>query len=377
VLQTARKLSDHNNAFGFLRLLLASLVIVSHTPELVDGDRSRELLTRLFHTMSFGEFAVDGFFVVSGFLITKSYLTSSSPASYLRKRVARIYPAFILSSLVCVLIVGPMTGAHFKGGIVFALVSVIAHAALLLPPAMTHMFASAHYQMLNGVAWTIQYEFCCYLLVLILGGVGLLRSWRWLGAASVISLLMLSFGPHELGVALNLIPFRKFLLLGDRLTILRLGGMFLAGASFYLARDRISFTKPLVGLSLLCLALTLFLPHFANLGFAIFGSYSLLGIAALGSGTVLANINHENDISYGVYLYAWPIEETLIWLGLSKNLLALGMATFTLAAIAGTISWFVVEKRAMASVRSHRTSEYLKYAEPDGIPVSAPKALEG
>jgi hypothetical protein len=50
------------NKFGSIRLLLAFLVIVSHSSELVDGNRSREMLTRIFGTISLGEFAVNGVF---------------------------------------------------------------------------------------------------------------------------------------------------------------------------------------------------------------------------------------------------------------------------------------------------------------------------
>ncbi len=54
--------SSRLNHFNFLRLMFASLVILPHAFELVDGDRSRELLTQLFGTLSFGELAVDGFY---------------------------------------------------------------------------------------------------------------------------------------------------------------------------------------------------------------------------------------------------------------------------------------------------------------------------
>lgn len=63
---TPDQLTRHANAFGFLRLLLASMVIVSHTPELVDGNQHRELLARLTGTNTFGAFGVAGFFVISG-----------------------------------------------------------------------------------------------------------------------------------------------------------------------------------------------------------------------------------------------------------------------------------------------------------------------
>ena len=47
------------NNFGVLRLLFAYLVIVAHSPELVDGNASRELLTQIFGTITFGGLAVD------------------------------------------------------------------------------------------------------------------------------------------------------------------------------------------------------------------------------------------------------------------------------------------------------------------------------
>ena len=52
------------NNIGFIRLLAASMVIVSHSAELIDGDRGSELLSRMFGTLSFGELGVDIFFLV-------------------------------------------------------------------------------------------------------------------------------------------------------------------------------------------------------------------------------------------------------------------------------------------------------------------------
>lgn len=345
--QTVRRFGEHENAFGFLRLFLASLVIVSHTPQLVDGDRTREPLNLLFPGLTFGDVAVDGFFVISGFLITGSYLNSRSAGSYLRKRVARIYPAFIVSSLVCFLIVGPATGAYFTGGAISAIGSTIGHLVLLIPPGMKNVFPGTPYRVLNGAAWTIQYEFACYLLVIALGRAGLLKSWIPVCIAGLVCLLLLGFAPNLVGEPLNRIPLHNVFFLGDRLSLLRLAGMFLAGAAFYLAQDRVPIRTPLTAAAILCLGFSLCVPGISYLGLALFGSYALFAIASLGAGTVLSKINNRNDISYGVYLYAWPIEKTLLWIGFPNSLLILGLATFILSAIAGSVSWFLVEKPAM------------------------------
>ena len=103
-----------DNNFGALRLLFASVVILSHSAEIVDGDRSREVLTNIFGTLTFGILGVDGFFIISGYLITKSLLSSPTLFDYAKRRVLRIYPAFIVCFWLSLLVFG----AAGRGGIV-------------------------------------------------------------------------------------------------------------------------------------------------------------------------------------------------------------------------------------------------------------------
>src|ERR1700760_4196820 len=102
----------HRNNFGFFRLLVATLVIVSHSAEIIDANRSRELLTSFGGKLTFGEIAVDGFFIISGYLILKSFQQSASTFSYLMKRVRRIYPGFLVAWLACIFIVAPIGGIN-------------------------------------------------------------------------------------------------------------------------------------------------------------------------------------------------------------------------------------------------------------------------
>jgi peptidoglycan/LPS O-acetylase OafA/YrhL len=77
------------------------MVILSHSFELIDHNRARELLTRAFGTLSFGEVGVDGFFLISGYLVTKSLIETQSPARYLWKRILRIWPGYLAAFCMC------------------------------------------------------------------------------------------------------------------------------------------------------------------------------------------------------------------------------------------------------------------------------------
>ena len=83
--------------FDTLRLVFAILVIFSHSFALGLGSIDREPLFRVTHTQfTFGNIGVLAFFVISGYLITQSWIRHASPVEYLQRRVARIYPAFIM-----------------------------------------------------------------------------------------------------------------------------------------------------------------------------------------------------------------------------------------------------------------------------------------
>lgn len=176
----------HVNNFNLLRLLFALLVIVSHTPELLDGNRDREILTNIFHTVSFGEFAVDGFFLISGYLIVQSWQTAPSVWRFVKKRLLRIFPAFVVVSIICASVVGPLAAGpeYFSE---FRIAKFVKGLLTLDVPQVPPVFKGTHYAFLNGSMWTIRFEFVCYLAVLGMGMLGMLRHRiAWLLIATVI-----------------------------------------------------------------------------------------------------------------------------------------------------------------------------------------------
>lgn len=331
--------------------MFASLVIVSHVPELVDGDRGREVLTRLTGTTSFGELAVDGFFVISGFLITASYANGRSALSYLFKRAARIYPGFLAASLFSLLVVAPLAGACLEYGAARAALGAGIRMILLARPTAPGAFADQHhadrFTALNGATWTIQYEFLCYLLVIALGFFGLLRRPGPLVAATLLCLAVDAFLPDGGLAWLS----RPMLLPAPAPALFRLVGMFLAGASFHALRHHLRFSPLPISASAVGLAITIRIAPLSGFGVAAFGGYLIFAAATLGGSTRLARVNDRNDISYGVYLYAWPIQRLLMrHMGLTNPLL-LGLLTWSLAVACGWASWLLVERPAMRWAR--------------------------
>lgn len=131
-------------------------------------------LTRL--QVGFGGIAVGGFFIISGFLITNSFLRSRSLWTYLKKRVARIYPGFIVCMIVCATIVVPLSHAHFTHqGVLRNVAGFLATTFALREFGYTGAFPSSHIHYINGSRWTVSNEFYCYLLVPVLGLAGALR----------------------------------------------------------------------------------------------------------------------------------------------------------------------------------------------------------
>jgi peptidoglycan/LPS O-acetylase OafA/YrhL len=322
------------NNFSELRLLFAFLVVISHAPELIDGNRSREMLTRIFGTLSFGEVGVDGFFLISGFLITKSFQESRSVGSYLLKRVLRIYPGYIAAFLLCLFVLGPLVGGQISE---LSAARVLAEIIGLKAPTMEGVFRGSHYPALNGPMWTISYEFRCYLLVVAVGISGLLRH-RLLVA--IITSTLLALSAMHLDVTL---PFGLKQIFGEPDKLVMFAGIFACGALHYLYRDRIHYRWEWAALSALALFGLMFSTILAQAALATFGGYILFWFAFNATSQRFSVIRTNVDLSYGIYLYAWPVQKLLIWFD-PKISPASFLETTIIAGILAYASWTLVEK---------------------------------
>ena len=340
-LPTSGGTAEHtSNNFDFLRFLFATLVIFSHSFVLTDiGEDPLSMLTR--RQANLGEVSVDSFFAISGFLITASWLRGRKVLNYLQKRVLRIYPGFLVVCLFCAFIIGPLgADSAVRYFSEFSAFGFIRHALLLdkleLPPSFQH---NPIPNQVNGSLWTIKIEFECYFLVALLGIVGAFQR-------RIVPLIFLVLGSIAFGIyALQPTAFSHF---PETLSQhLRFFNYFLAGMVFFLYRDKITYRPSLLVGAVLLLIVAAQLNELQ--AFMALPLVYLLMYAAFSSSRAISGFGRKRDLSYGLYLYAWPVQQMLAahFQGAFAPYL-LFLAAFPLTLICAWISWCFVEKPSLS-----------------------------
>lgn len=338
------------NNFDFLRFFFASLVIFSHCylllrPDQVDVD---PLAQATDMKMSFGSLAVAGFFAISGFLITQSWLRSRTVTDYLKKRVLRIYPGWIVALLFGVIALAPLLRSHHH----LNLGSVATYRSFeqLLFRHSGQGQNLLDLGAINGSTWTIPFEIMCYGLVAALGLLNLFHKRILVLLLSAVLLVYINLPIQTLYKTFGpTVPYLQIPYFDDLRCLPLFVVYFLSGTLYFLFRDRIPQSPWLLAASVVLVGLTLGHLPLAPLLFVIlptFGFYILFYLAFLPVGS-LHNFARHGDLSYGVYLYAWPMQRILIaeqFRGSHLTPLTLFLAAWVLACGAAALSWRFVER---------------------------------
>jgi peptidoglycan/LPS O-acetylase OafA/YrhL len=335
---------SRGNAFDALRLAFATLVLFEHAYFLPFNSYVAEPLYIFSHGHSdFGSVAVNGFFLISGFLITRSCLITADAKEYFIKRFARIVPGFLLASVLILFVFGPMGAdsiATYFQHINWraALVSILSlhqsgsHETLLHNPMK---------RMIDGTLWTIRYEFDCYVLVAILWALGLLRRGP---VAIILALLLAAFALESHG--LISIPSVTYgipaIFISSPNNWPRLFGYFFMGSAFYLWRDAIPKSTMLFVVSALALVIGLRLGA-ADLVLMGFGTYVVFFLA-LSVDASLRLFGRKVDLSYGIYLFGFPIQQLIVaYSHQTVTPIPLFLISLPITCLVAYISWHFIE----------------------------------
>jgi len=326
-----------DNNFNLIRMVAATGVLVSHAFPITYGEGAEEPLERWLG-FSLGHVSVLIFFALSGFLITRSFQKSESLARFVKARVYRIYPGLIAVLLVTVAVgaiaVAGTARARFWAAVPDYLLSNL--ALFRLRYDLPGIFAANPFgPAINGSLWTLFYEVVCYGLVAAAGLTGALRRRRvFLGLTAL-------FAAAFVGSLFTELPPRV-----ERL--LTLGFPFAAGAALAVWRQHVPMGAPIALVLAGVAALALPTPLFPA-AFAVALAYSVLWLGHLRIPTLL-RYNRLGDFSYGTYIYAFPVQQSVAALGVASPWLNMAVA-LPVTLFCAVLSWKLVEEPALARVR--------------------------
>lgn len=321
----------HDNGFDTIRLLAAFAVLVSHAFALTG---QAEPLAGTSRSMTLGTLAVGVFFVMSGYLITRS-AERHGIGRYIGQRARRIMPALVVCVAVCaiagLLVTALSPDAYLADPMLWSFIGNIAflpRAALDLPGVFQTLPVTAT----NGSLWTLKFEIACYAFSL---------AWVHFGRARMpilIGLWVASFAASrwfagdQSGVWFYL----------DRMAFLfRFYG---AGMLLHALAHRVAFRPALGWAALTLVALSPLVGLFAEAA-ATLGAYAALTLAYRAP-RAFGRITRRGDISYGVYLYAFPVQQLMVPLSLASAMpwLANIALSAPVVLMLGALSWFAVER---------------------------------
>lgn len=337
------------NNFDFLRFALAALVIFSHSFALLSGSDATEPLHRLTRgQIASGELAVNGFFILSGFLVTHSWVKVPLLLPFFKKRISRIYPGFAVLTILSTLFLIPVACEIPVRSLPPGLLGRQALSMLTLrayePPGA---FPGNAVHALNGSLWSIPIEAWCYVGVVVLGLLGLIR-----GRKGVAVLLAGALALSLVFLIWNLNPGLKFVgaIFGWPRLWVRMLPYFLSGMVFYLYRDRIRYTPRGALIAFVALIAAIFVPHGWAIAGPLAGAYVLFWLGFSPS-IRLHEWAKRGDFSYGMYLYAFPLQQLIIhWVRPSHPLLLFALSLPASVAM-GALSWHGVEKWFLKRLR--------------------------
>lgn len=328
-------LQRQNNNLDLVRLVAACMVIYGHAPALVPGIGGSDAVARWLQFDYSGSLAVKMFFFLSGLVVANSLLEKRSLAQFMTARLFRIWPALTVVVLVCALAIGPVVSSLPWGEYMQAPETwsyVRKNLLMQLQYELPGVFTGRENRAMNGSLWSIPYEVDAYIVLAALFALGLHRH-RWLATAVVCLIILDPLTGNRL-----LFTWRT-----PHLAIDSLAPCFAFGVLLALWRDKVYVSaKPALGMLILFLALRQN-PHAPYLFYAAL----FLGLLYLCSRPAVVALRLPADVSYGIYLWGWPVQQLLALHFPEQGIGFHRGATMVLAAVIGTMSWYAVEKPAI------------------------------
>ena len=332
---------SHKNNFNFLRIFAAILVCITHSYA-ITGHAISEPLHQLtqghFYFSSLGLYI---FFFTSGYLVSRSAATTKSPFFYLQKRALRIYPALLVVVIISVFIAGPLLSSYhlsryFSDADTWKYLWTA--SGLKIRFRLPGVFEDQGFAMtgFNGSLWSIKLELEMYALLFLLMIAGIMKRKKIL-IIILVTLIIAFILLNDLGQYSILMPDHKNLLLA---------GTFLFGGIM-----QTNFISKKISVYLLIISGLLLIAKITNLitvdimlDEVIFFSLATYFIAF----SSWFSIKIKTDISYGVYIYTFPIQQFFFQVfAFSQSTLVNVLLSLCCSGFLAFLSWIYIEKPAL------------------------------
>lgn len=326
------------NNFGFLRIFMALAVVWSHSFALYFGSEDNEPISVLLSgAYNAGNVAVRVFFVVSGFLITQSFLNSKTMSSYLFRRISRILPGYVACIAITTFVIIPIVSQNFSLTPAQAFKSMA--GALLLrqnfPPS--DIFSGNPVTAVNSSLWSIAFEFWCYIGVIFIAVIGPAR-YKIMAVLAIALLIVAKVALDLLGLKLGLGLFDD--VFGWNYLWADIGPFFLCGSLCYFFRDILPRSWIVLGVAV---AVVVGLAHWSGIvARAVFPVVLTYAVLFFAFSEVRFPSFAEHDFSYGTYLYAYPIQQSLV--AAEPPFYGYVAVSMIASLFAGAVSWYLVEQ---------------------------------
>jgi peptidoglycan/LPS O-acetylase OafA/YrhL len=336
--------NDRGNCYDLIRHFAALLVLYSHQFAL---HGAVEPVYPFWD--SYGFVAVAIFFSISGYFMPGSFKRSGNFIEFCKRRLRRLLPGMVACSFLMTYVLGAIYTGEPKWNYIssqYAWITFLKYS-LFLGQAIPGVFANYIYpNAVNGSLWTLPVECLCYIGI----GVALSFSQSW-------KMILALLAGAMLGTASLVHSGTGFAFYGVPLNYLCMFGICFSGGALLSVTKETWYPH------------RWFLTMFAVVGMFVMPGgleYSVMGtlgitivVAVVGESFSEKLINGKFDISYGMYIYGFPIQQIVInrithrfWLGMAVSIV--------LALIAGYLSYRFVEKpflRRRQTTRSLPESE--------------------
>ncbi|KGQ20831.1 Acyltransferase 3 [Lysobacter dokdonensis DS-58] len=334
--------TGRDNNFNLVRFIAAFAVLWSHSYAIVISPAFEPWVQWLGYTP--GGVAVDVFFVTSGFLVTASLMRLDNFRAFARARALRIFPALLVMSLLLALVMGPLLttrplDVYFSDSAVWKFIWKNSTILTGVKYSLPGVFENNHMQVVNGSLWTLPFELRCYLTLALV--------W-WLASFVKSDKARMFTRIVVVGTALMLVSFWvAHHYAYKHWHTFRLFYFFFLGAAMWIYRARIPMSGTLFAVACVALIGGIVQPKTFFWIYPLTVPYIVMWLAYVPGG-VLRQFNKLGDYSYGIYIYAFPIQQALVatvpGITPEQMIAAAGAGTVALA----VLSWHLVEKPMLA-----------------------------